>query len=248
MNTVPTDVLSRYSILSQRLRNLSKVYDEKTLEGVCNLEISNYDYKNIIIPIFNNYKYSPRAYMVYLGNEDRYEGLFQSHIIYGVPFGKHKQYYETILSSYDKMIDNDIFGIYNKSDDLNIFTGPDTNITGMLEKVEDYSSLFFDVLTISDFYRQKRECVNNIENYVMSKTLEYFNNVVSKLNTDDTILALYLYLVTNCIVLGIDDYKDGNLSKEFAFLNSERKVLIPQIRTINSRKYEFIVKRIKQIL
>jgi len=58
MNTLPADVLSRYPVLSQRLRNmhLSKQIHEDTLRGVCDLPITKYDISNVILPLFQRCK------------------------------------------------------------------------------------------------------------------------------------------------------------------------------------------------
>jgi len=60
----------------------------------------------------------------------------------------------------------------------------------MKEYINKGNDLYFDLLTIRDFYKQRYDCVNNIENYIKSKILDYFNNVVSILNTAETQLTV----------------------------------------------------------
>jgi hypothetical protein len=51
----------------------------------------------------------------------------------------------------------------------------------------------------------------------------------------------------NLIVLGLD-IKDLNVGREFAYLNSERKILIPQFKRHNDYSYQQIITRIKSYL
>lgn len=195
------DVLSRYPLLSQRLRNayLSKQIHEDTLRGVCDLEISQHDIKNVIIPYLKN-SYSQRIIFSRSSDKDLDEGFnwFLAQIINKKIFGDDDIYVETYIQARidDKNWVNpgsSVFSIKNR------YTEETNGVLGIEPKI---LNLYFDLLTIKDFYLQRYQCAR-IDNYVRRKVLEYFDNVVMLLNEEDIQHMLYLYLVSNCVVLNI---------------------------------------------
>ena len=100
--------------------------------------------------------------------------------------------------------------------------------------------LFFDMLTVYDFYKQRTQCINKFPNYVGQKLLEYFDNVVNKLNTYDTLLHLHLYLVVNCMVLGVRTTEI--LGNEVIDIEDYPQY-VGQIKDYNKVLYDMIIKR-----
>jgi len=157
MNTIPGDILSRYPILSQRLRNVSKEFEENTLRGVCDLPITNHDIKNVILPLFHHHKQR----VIFSRYENGYGTSFQAMIINKFPFDDNR-IYRTIVTFYDKPAE-EVTGIYQAKQIEQVYYASLSN------ELDDYIDIYFDILTIRDYYVGISKC--KFENYV--------NNVVN---------------------------------------------------------------------
>jgi hypothetical protein len=234
MDTIGSDVLSRYPLLSQKLRNsyLSKQIHEDTLQGSCDIEITKYDINNIIIPYLKN-NYSQRIIFSRSTDKDEEQGFnwFLAQIINKKIFGNGDTCIETYMQARIDYEDDYVsFSIVGES---NSEEAVDNLFDGRLYK----SILYFDLITIRDFYAQRYLCVTNIENYINIKVLEYFDNVVSLLNKDDTQHMLYLYLLSNCFVMNIvTPYEIKRFEKSV----DEYPVYAASIKPINGELYEKI--------
>lgn len=235
MNTLNQDIFSNYPLLSQRLRNVSKRFEEDTLKGVCDLDITNYDIVNYIIPRFENYGYGHRAYFIveHVGEES----VLKAYIVNKHLFQpQNNNYFSRMMIELNQ--EHGYFRIARRI--------PGTSNYDEIKKTMISSlkfSLYFDVLTIRDFYNSRHECVSKIGRYVNTKVLDYFNNVVKLINTEEYQLILYLYLIANCVVLNINLSYDF---KEIIIKNEEYIDYITNLKPIIDRMYLQIVESINK--
>jgi hypothetical protein len=239
MDTIGSDVFSKYPLLSQKLRNayLSKQVYEDTLRGACDIPISNYDILNVILPLFQQYKQR----VIFLGSSpnDNREKALSAWIINKLPFYNGKMNQTLVLFQNDMMFER--VGIYQS---IGSIGGGMTDYTTwsniITNRFNDGRSTYFDVLTIRDYYATRLQC--KFENYVNNKTLEYFNDVVSELQSHDINLELHLYLSINCYILGIHfDYENISLTYD-KYADYE-----PRIEVINNMLIEKITNHIKNL-
>jgi hypothetical protein len=220
------DVLSRYPVLSQRLRNISKQLEQDTLRGRCDLPITNYDIVTIILPSFDDYK-QRAVFNKYVSDES---DLFQAIITNKFPYDDDGLYRKTI-NCYNNIEEELVKLVAEDNVDR-------TNSGYLLSEISDYldigHDIYFDLITINDYYAKRLKC--NFENYTKGKTLEYFNEVINTLTT----IELYLYLAINCYILGIKfDYESLSLSYD------QYKDYEPRIKISNDVLIEKITTYIK---
>jgi hypothetical protein len=199
MDTIGSDVLSRYPLLSQKLRNmyLSKQIHEDTLQGSCDAPIIN----RKVLSLFQRH-----GQRVFFSRESSISEItFKATIINKFPFDM--KIYMTAPSL--------VYHVFGQ--EFNIFEPHKSQVISYndlfieLEDFIDNPSSYFDVLTIREYYSERVQC--KLENYVRNKTLKYFNNVVNELKNQQTNLELYFYLSVNCYILSIPfDYQTLRLS------------------------------------
>jgi hypothetical protein len=105
-----------------------------------------------------------------------------------------------------------------------------------LEKLinDNKDTLLFDIVTFQELNKDK------------TKTLEYIDHVVNKLNIYDTLLHLHLYLIINMIILGIElscteFFYKYTVSKE-NYIEHSKQIII-----YNNEFYSQIINRINKI-
>jgi len=244
MNTLNQDIFSRYPVLSQRLRNVSKYLEEDTLRGVCDLPITNHDIKSIIVPYLKKFVYGQRATFI---NDDF--DFVTAFIFESVPFSNNQKK----LIPYIFTSEADTSGptdelIYSVSCDITTdrnkyHHSPEKYIMDFL-KWDHTKSIYFDLITINDFYKQKYQC--KFENYAKSKTLEYFYENIESYKNNRNYIGLHLYLIINAIILGIS-LPQNELYNGFKILESEYHEKIKNIITFDDNFYLQIINRINKI-
>lgn len=232
------DIFSRYPILSSRLRNVSKELENKTLRGSCSLPISNHEITNKIIPYFKNYGHGQR--IIFINNKE--ENLLDGILINSVPFGNEGEFVVQHIKSYF-VKESGIYTILRDEGYLGNITYQ--HVKEIVEyHIDMLDDIYFDLITIKNFYKQRKLCVGDIENYATSKTLDYLANVYSTFNFFGERLHLLNYLILNCYVFGID------LTVSFTLIDIDYKTYKETESSIietNDTLYDALVEKINSM-
>lgn len=188
MQTLPEDILNTYPIFATGFRSISKEMDILTLKTVCKQyvnkqEISLYLEKESYRRLGLFYLNETEQMYVYVHPNDPL--LYSDHNFNIVMNGS--AYIDEETGNLEFRIPH--FGMVDK------------NV--MKESLYDYTH-FVDVKNAFKIFSQRKQCLTK-KDYAKDKTLNYFNYIISLFNKPGKLHLLHLYLITNGLLLKMDD-------------------------------------------
>lgn len=240
--------LGKYPEFSTRMRNLSKESEIVTLEGVCNLPISETEIKHGL--------YNRALGIITVMSYDYNDTNLLSYILTTYGINQTTPVYKSAyLSTYDEL--------RTEMTNIKIFPLPQTakviNSDEQIEKILNDDLNFDDALIIVNvrtahhIYKTRFSCINGIDNYANLATRKYFIENLELFQDAQLVYLLDLYLYSNALSLGIEipiNFASGSIIDSNEIGDSKQAELMIQkyivdTTPIRDKIYTEILEKIK---